>query len=513
MSDAASAVPARSSVKKTNTGLSVFTLAILNIVAVVSLRGLPAESEYGLGSIFFYLFAGVLFLVPVALVAAELAASLPQKGGVYRWVGEAFGARLGFLAIWLLWIQNTIWFPTVLTFAAVSIAFVGLDQISDTALASNKLYVLAVCLVVYWGATLVNLRGLSAGAALSKWGGIIGTLIPAALLIIFGAVWLALGHKIQMDVSVKSMIPDLSKIGNLVLASSIFLFFAGMEMSAVHVKDIENPIRNYPRAIFIASVVALVVFIFGTLAIGLIVPKNEINLTQSLLVAFDSYLKAYGLGFLAPVIAIMLGLGVLAGVSTWIAGPSKGLLAVGHSGLLPPFMQKTNKAGIQQNILLIQGGIVTVLVMLFVVLPSVQSVYQVLSQLTVMLYLIMYMLMFAAAIWLRVHQPKLARPYSVPGGKAGLFLLAGVGILSSLLAFVLSFFPPSQIKVGSSALWFTLLIAGNIIFVAIPLIIYAVRKPGWKQAQGADALEPFSWETKTSQAPAATPSASPLPKL
>jgi glutamate:GABA antiporter len=99
----AAAVAAPSAVK-----LSVMTLAIMNIAAVVSLRGLPAEAEYGLGSIFYYLFAAVFFLIPVSLVAAELAAGWPQKGGVYRWVGEAFGPKLGFLAIWPVWMESTI---------------------------------------------------------------------------------------------------------------------------------------------------------------------------------------------------------------------------------------------------------------------------------------------------------------------------------------------------------------------------------------------------------------------
>ena len=70
-------------------GLGVFTLAVMNVAAVVSLRGLPSEAGYGLGSIFYYLFAAVVFLIPVALISAELAAAFPQKGGVYRWVGEA----------------------------------------------------------------------------------------------------------------------------------------------------------------------------------------------------------------------------------------------------------------------------------------------------------------------------------------------------------------------------------------------------------------------------------------
>lgn len=56
----------------------------MNIVAVVSLRGLPAEAEYGLGSIFYYVFAAIMFLIPVSLVAAELASTYPEKGGVFR---------------------------------------------------------------------------------------------------------------------------------------------------------------------------------------------------------------------------------------------------------------------------------------------------------------------------------------------------------------------------------------------------------------------------------------------
>ncbi len=500
------ATPGKGAASAPATGkLSVMTLAIMNIVAVVSLRGLPAEAEYGLGSIFYYVFAAVVFLIPVSLVAAELAAAWPQKGGVYRWVGEAFGARIGFLSIWLLWIESTIWFPTVLTFAAVSLAFIGPNQTWDEAFSANKWYVLVVCLVVYWGATLINLRGMSAGAALSKWGGMIGTIIPAGILIVFGVAWLVMGRPIQMPIAAKDLLPDLTNINNLVLASSIFLFYAGMEMSAVHVKDIDNPTKNYPKAIFLASGITVAIFVLGTLAIGFVVPQSQINLTQSLLVAYDDFFKAFGLDFLSPVIAVMLAIGVLAGVSTWIAGPSKGLLAVGQSGYLPPFMQKTNKAGVQVNILLIQGVIVTVLVLLFVVLPSVQAVYQILSQLTVMLYLIMYMLMFAAGIYLRMREPNQPRPYSVPGGKVGMYIIAGVGFLGAVLAFVLSFFPPAQISVGSTTTWFALLGAGNILFVVLPFIIYALRKPSWKTATGDAEMEPFSWE-KTSAPAAGKPS-------
>ena len=165
----------------TNIGfkLSVITLAIMNVTAVVSLRGLPAEAVYGPSSAFYYLFAAIVFLIPTALVAAELAAMFADKqGGVFRWVGEAFGPRTGFLAIWLQWIQSTIWYPTVLTFGAVSIAFIGLHPHQDMLLASNKVFTLVVVLVIYWIATFIAMKGLNWVGKISKIGGLVGTIQP-----------------------------------------------------------------------------------------------------------------------------------------------------------------------------------------------------------------------------------------------------------------------------------------------------------------------------------------------
>ena len=388
--------------KKTSVGtgfkLSVMTLAIMNVTAVVSLRGLPAEAVYGLSSAFYYLFAAVVFLIPTAMVAAELAAMFSDKqGGVFRWVGEAFGARTGFLAIWLQWIESTIWYPTVLTFGAVSIAFIGMNETHDMTLASNKVFTLAVVLAIYWAATWISLKGLGWVGKISKWGGMIGTIIPAGLLIVLGIVYLATGGHNHMDLS-QGFFPDLTRLDNLVLASGIFLFYAGMEMMGIHVMEVRDPGRNYPKAIIIGSLVTVCIFVLGTFSLGFVIPAKEINLTQSLLIGFDNYLRYLHLSWASPVIAVALMFGVLAGVLTWVAGPSKGIFTVGKAGYLPPFFQKTNRNGVQRNILLIQGGLVTLLALLFVVMPSVQSFYQILSQLTVLLYLIMYMLMFAAGL-------------------------------------------------------------------------------------------------------------------
>ena len=477
------------------TKLSVATLAIMNVTAVVSLRGLPAEAEYGVSSAFYYLFAAIVFLIPTALVAAELAAMFSDKqGGVFRWVGEAFGKRMGFLAIWLQWVESTIWYPTVLTFGAVSLAFIGMNHAYDMTLASNRLYTLVVVLAIYWLATFISLKGMSWVGKVSKFGGLVGTIIPAGLLVILAIVYLVSGGTSQMDFH-GSFFPDLTNFNNLVLASSIFLFYAGMEMGGIHVKEVDNPSKNYPKAVLIGSLVTVLIFVLGTFSLGIIIPKEDINLTQSLLVGFDRYFAFIKASWLSPIIAIALAFGVLAGVLTWVAGPSKGIFAVGRAGYLPPFFQKTNKIGVQRNILLIQGAIVTLLGLLFVVMPSVQSFYQILSQLTVLLYLIMYLLMFAAAIYLRYNMKDLARPFRIGSKGNGLmWVIGGLGFLGSLLAFILSFIPPGQIAVGSNAMWYSVLVIGCIVVVVAPLIIYAMRKPSWKDA--STNFEPFHWEEK-----------------
>lgn len=479
--------------------LGVMTLAIMNVAAVVSLRGLPSQAVYGLSSAFYYLFAAVVFLIPTALVAAELAAMFSTKqGGVFRWVGEAMGKRVGFLAIFLQWIESTIWFPTVLTFGAVSLAFIGTNDVSDAQMASNKYFTLIVVLVIYWLATFISLKGMGWVGKVSKIGAMVGTIIPAALLIIFGIIYISAGGHNYMDMS-GSFFPDFSSLNQLVLASSIFLFYAGMEMMGIHVMEVDNPGKNYPKAIMIGSLITVVIFVMGTFALGLIIPADKINLTQSLLVGFDGYFKFLHITWAGPIIAVALAFGVLAGVLTWVSGPSRGIFTVGKSGYLPPFFQKTNKGGIQKNILFVQGGVVTVLGLLFVVMPSVQSFYQILSQLTVLLYLIMYMLMFSSAIILRYKMPKAERPFSI--GKKGnllIWVVAGVGFLGSLLAFVLSFIMPKmfegQIK---DDMWFGVLIGGALLMIAIPLIIYAMRKPSWKDPNAE--IEPFHYEIDESK--------------
>jgi putative glutamate/gamma-aminobutyrate antiporter len=468
--------------------ISVMAFAVMNFMTVVSLRGLPAQAEYGLVSIFYYLFAAVVFLIPTALVAAELASTFPQQGGVFRWVGEAFGPHWGFAAVYWQWQAWVLWFPAVLVFGSAALAFIMWPQSFDAMLAKDKFYSMAVLLIVLWAVTVFTFRGIQASVKLSTFSGIFGTIIPGAILIILGVVYVAMGNPIQMSLHT-GFLPDFGNWHSMVLAASIFLFYAGMEMQAVHVKNLKNPSRDYPLAILIATIMTVVIFVLGTLAVGVVIPHKSINLAQSLLVAYRDLWAHLGVPWLGNVMAFMVAVGVVGQVTVVAAGPSTGLLAVGKAGYLPKMLQKTNGNGVPVPILLMQALIVTALCGIFLVMPSVQSVFEILSQVSNIMFLTMYMVMFVAGIALRYIQPNMKRPFRIPGGNFGMWLVGGVGFAGALIAGALSFAPPTQIATGGVGIYVGILVAVTVVEIAIPFIVFAFRKPSWKAADSD--FEPF----------------------
>lgn len=470
--------------------VTMIGMAIMIVTTILSLRGLSSQAEYGYTSIFWYVLSAILFLIPFSLVCAELASTYTQSGGLFRWVSEAFGARWGWAAMYLEWMTVVIWFPSVLMFGAVSLAYVFWPETFDTHLASNTIYTLIIVLAVYWLSTFNCFRGMQNANKLSTLGGLFGTIIPGAILIILGIVYICTGGENFIPTD-RSFWPDFTKYSTIVLAASIFLFYGGMEMQAVHVNSMKNPQRDFPRAALVAVVIILAVFILGTLAIGFVMPEKEINLLQSLLVAYNSLWAHLGCPWLGNVLALFVTFGVIGQVSVIIAGPSTGILAVGKAGYLPRSLQKVNKNGVQTNILWVQGLIVTILALVLIVLPSVQSAYQVMSQMATVTYLVLVIMIYCAFFRLRHTESKVRRGYRVPGGNFGKWLVTLVGVGGAVAALVLSFLPPGQINTGSPVVYIAILLIGSIIIVAIPFIIYAKRKPSWHDANSD--FYPFNW--------------------
>jgi putative glutamate/gamma-aminobutyrate antiporter len=493
-------------------------MAFLTAAAVVtSLRGLPVLAEEELTMFAYVGFATLLFLVPAALVAAELGGAFAgRKGGVYAWVGEGFGRRWGFTAIWLQWIQNVVWYPTALSFAAAAAAF----TINRPALANEHVYVGLFVIVVYWLATWVGLSGTSVLARVTKYAFLLGTALPGALLVVLFLWWLASGHPVSWEsannsaVSVVShghvhprLFPSLDGLGSLAFLGSILLLFAGVEVQGVHVTEMRNPTRGFPLSMLVAAGISFAVFTFGALAVAGIVPYQDLTLQSGVFDAFDRVLDgSWHMGWLSQVVAALVCYGALGGALAWLGGPSRGLLATARDGQLPPFLQRTNRRGVQRNILLVQGAIVTVIASIYLVTDNVSGAFFLISAMTVSLYIVMYLLMYAAAIRLRRTRPELPRPFRVPGGDAGMWTVAGAGFLAVAFALVVSFVPPSQLPIGSPALYTLLVAAGLVVFGGLPLVIHRFRKPEWAQQRGdAEPADPPPDATAGRRAPVSIP--------
>jgi amino acid transporter len=447
--------------------LSVFSLVMITVVAVDSLRALPFGAQYGFSIIFYYIIAALAFFIPVAMVAAELATGWPEQGGIYIWVREAFGKKTGFFTVWLQWFYNICWYPTIMTLIAATLAYCFNPKLAD-----DKIFMLTTILSLYWMVTFINFFGMKVSAVLINLAAVLGTIIPIIMIIGLAIVWIVMGKPIQMQVSVSHFFPSLTSINNLVLLTGVVFGLLGMENAAAHAKEVKNPQRDYPRAMLWSTCIILFTLVFGSLAIATIIPQDKLNIITGLLQAYEMFFAKFHLSWFMPVLAMLVVLGALGGLNAWLLSPSKGLLMASRDGCLPEVLCRTNSRGVPTNILIAQGILFTALCSIFLLLPTVSSSYWALSVITSILSLIVYIPMFLAAICLRYKYPHVKRSYRVPGGNTGMWIACLSGLISCVFTMFIGFFPPSQINVGNTLIYEIIIITGVVMSCILPLIVY-----------------------------------------
>lgn len=450
--------------------LSVFSLVMINIAALGGIKTWAPIAECGMASLFFLILASLTFFIPVSLISAELATSLPKAGGIYSWIKEAFGHRLAFLAIWLLWIENVIWYPTILSFIAATISFAF-----NPSLIHHPVYMVSLILAIFWIATILNFFGIRISSWISTLGAICGTFIPSFLIIGFGLFLYFQENTTYLDFSWNSLLPSFD-LDHLVVFAGVIASFLGIEMSAVHAADVQNPKKDYSKAIFLTVIAVILFSSLGVLSITMVIPASEIALNAGCLQAFAYFLERFHLNALMPWIAITIACGALGSMSTWIVGPCVGLLASSTENDIPALLTKKNKRGVPRNLLLFQAILVSFLSFAFLFMPSINSAYWILLILTAQLYLIMYILLFAAGIKLRYKYPDLPRPFRVPGRKLGMWALGGIGILSSGFTFAIAFYPPKQFSTENPFKFIAFLIGAIVILSLLPSLAKGRRK-------------------------------------
>jgi glutamate:GABA antiporter len=379
------------------------------------------------------------------------------------------------VAVWCQFAQTIFYYPALLAYVGGTLAYV-----IDQHLATSGVYTGAVIVALFWLSVLVTSRGRGLLTKLAAGGTVIGTLVPAALLVGLGVAYLIQGNHSQAPITTHHLLPVWNGLAGLVLIINSFFTYAGAEVNAVHVDELKNPGREFPKAMFVAAAIVLAIFILPTLAISWVIPSAKISLTTGVMQAFDGLFKHFGLSWAVPVVAVALAAGALAGMMSWLDGPSEGLLKIGREqGYLPPYFQKLDHEGIQVRILAAQGVVITIIGLLYALVPNVSSAYWVLAAMATQVYLIMYVLMFTAAVRLRRSQPDHPRGYRAPA----LYAQCVVGVLASVAAFAIGFVPPSQFSHVAGPVVYGVLILAGVVLIGVlpPLLLEWRRKPSWKE--------------------------------
>ena len=450
--------------------LTWLALSFLTLGSVGDLGTAPAMA-FGLASVVLYVLPAIVFLVPASLVSAELASG--WRGGVYNWVSQGLSPGMGFAAVWCQFAQTTFYYPAVLAYVASTLAYVV-----SPALAHSGVYTATVIVVVFWASVLGSAKGVAVVDRLASYGIVIGTLIPGLLLVALAAVYLLQGNHSTAPLDAHHVLPPWHGLASIVLIVNSFFTYAGVEVNAVHVDELRDAPTEFPRAILVAVILILLVFILPTLAISVAVPSADISLTAGVMQAFRFLLDHFGLGLLVPIIGIGLVVASVSGLLDWLTGPSTGLLDIGRErGYVPPFFQKVNSNGVQVRILVAQGIVITLIGLLYALIPSVSRAYWIFAALATEVYLIMYVLMFVAAANLRRRQPEHPRGYRVPA----LATICAVGTIASISACLIGLLPPSQLGHANVPLYALALLAGVVLIgVLPPVLLLRLRRAAWK---------------------------------
>lgn len=436
--------------------IGLFALTMLAIVSVDSLRNISIAAQYGPSLLTFYAFAALAFFFPLALVTSRLASQYPVTGGSFVWIEKAFGRQFGYASVWLQWIYNMIWYPTIFVFISTTLA-----ELTHPGLGQHKGFVLCTSLGLFWLLTAVHTIGLNAIRWLGVIGAIVGTLLPMSIMIGLGAYWTLQGHPQATPLHWHALLPDSHSLNNLAYFSNILFSLLGLEVIAMHAGNVKSPQRNYPLALLVSAIVIPISLALSSLALCMILPAGKISMVSGTMDVFRLFFDALHIRSGALFAGICVIAGGLAIASSWMLGLARGLhtalLSAGHT----PWALRLNTHGIPARILVIQAVIYSILLGVFLLFDSINTSYWILSAMTSQFALLYYILLFMAA--LKLHRSKTG---SLPG-----FWTTFPPILAALTCFaglLIGFLPPEDISAGKILNYELALLIGMFVMLILP---------------------------------------------
>jgi amino acid transporter len=440
--------------------LTLRDLVLFNLVAVVGITWVATAAKAGPSALTLWLLAAILFFIPQGLAVIQLSSSYPDEGGIYAWTKKEFGEGHGFLCGWCYWINNVLFYPTLLLSAAVMATYV--IGRGESGLADNWNYVLPFTLIALSVAVGLNVVGVGTGKWLQNIGGL-SVYLPGILLVLLG-LYGALTRPPANAFSYSQLKPDLTNLPLLNLWATIAFAFAGLELSSTMGHEIQNPCRNLPRSIYIAAPLVALVYLCGTGSMLWLVPKEEINIVAGPLQGLANGMRHLGSGgwWVVPVAALLLTVARVGGVGAWLTGSARVAFVVGLDRYFPPAFARIHpRWRTPYWAILIQAPIAVFFLLLSVLGKgtSVEKAFLILLDMSLLIYFIPYLYLFLSFM---VHcwRNRELRSLLVPGGPKGALVIGLCGLSITLFAMIVALIPPPgtfdvwihEAKVGGGSL-------------------------------------------------------------
>jgi len=448
--------------------MGFWDVLFFNIATVLGPRWIAAAAHNGTSSISLWVLAAVLFFVPMALVINELSSRFPEEGGLYVWSKEAFGDFHGFVAGWTYWIYTIFYFPGLLLASVAMSAYVLGGKGAE--LAQNRTYLLIGSLALLAVAVVLNIIGLNIGKWLQNAGGV-GTYVPLLILVgTAGVLWFKNGSVTHYTWANVMPVWNWDTVN---FWSQIAFAFTGLELVSAMSGEIREPRRTLPRAALTAAALIAAMYIIGTFSLLSLAPAADVDPKSGVFHAITIGSAALKIGFVGILAALLVTVGNAGGVGSTVAGIARVPFVVGIDRYLPQAFGKIHPRWRTPYVSIIVQAILSALVLLLSQInETTRGAYQVVIDITIILYFIPFLYMFAAAIKLANRPDRNTNPHAVlvPGGKIGVWIACGLASAVTLLSIIVSVFPPGDSS--NRSLFLVKVIGTTIAAIALGLILY-----------------------------------------
>ncbi len=422
--------------------LGTIDLVLLYVAAIIGLRWLSTAAQLGPASLILWALACLVFFLPCGLAIQELSSRVPHEGGLYLWTRAAFGETHGFLAGWAYWLQNLVFFPSLLLFVSgVVLHIAGRSWLS---LADSPLYNGVFCLILLWAVTLLNIIGLKRAKWLQNIGGIAA--MGSALLVLAGGAlaWWRYGSATQF--SAASLTPEWTSPATLNTFALLLLAYTGLELAPVLGDEIRDSARSIRRAMLISGLLIALIYIAGTAALLVSLPGSQISAISGIPQAMESIGQRLRIPSFGVISALLLTLAAAGGLGAWVTGTARLPFVMGLGRYLPQRLGAIHpKYGSPHVALLVQAGAVSLVLLAAVSGSTIHEAFQLLNDMTAALNCAVWVYIFASLLVLRSraagHNDGIAL---IPGGFGVCALVAVLGASVSAFATVVAMIPPAR---------------------------------------------------------------------